>query len=367
MSESQNIIENMSLNINIGDRYSSVVSERNLYSFAQGALLKTIDEVLNEVDIDENVEIDLLALDLKIDGGANPLDEILKSLREELKSKLKSSALKSQTTPVTTMLADVFRQHLPMEKSSGLERRFDELAERWNEEHKGEKFNPLNFSESIIKMMQAENPNMDIQQIACVVYQRIVQAKNAKKSKDNKSSQNEHDIADSSKMLYETADSGLVLISAYLPVLFDRIGCVKNGAFVSENAKMKALSILKFAAFGQYKEPPRNAAVMNLLCGLPATPVFEVDDLPKISDEEKATVDSLLTAIIANWKAVGHMSPDGLRSTYLVRPGTVEITGATDLLTVENKTFDILLDRLPWSYSVIKYPWMEKVLNVKWK
>ncbi len=83
MSESQNTIENMSLNINIGDRYSSVVSERNLYSFAQGALLKTIDEVLNEVDIDENVEIDLLALDLKIDGGANPLDEILKSLREE--------------------------------------------------------------------------------------------------------------------------------------------------------------------------------------------------------------------------------------------------------------------------------------------
>jgi hypothetical protein len=130
---------------------------------------------------------------------------------------------------------------------------------------------------------------------------------------------------------------------------------------------MKALSFLKYATFGQYKEPPRNAAVMNLLCGLPATPVFTVDDLPKLSDEEKALVDSLLTAIISNWSAVGHMSPDGLRSTYLVRAGTVESSGATDLLTVENKTFDILIDRLPWSYSVIKHPWMPKVLNVKWR
>ena len=367
MSGSQNVIENMSLNITVEDRYSSIVSERNLYSFAQGVLLETIDEVLKEVDVEENVKLDSLTLDLKVENNTDPFEQIAKTLRAELKSKLKSVVLKSQTTPVTTMLAEVYRQHLPMEKTSALEHRFDELADRWNEEHKGEKFNPLNFSESIIKMMQAENPNMDIQQIACVVYQRIVQAKNAKKSKDNKSSQNEHDIADSSKMLYETADSGLVLISAYLPVLFERTGCVVKGAFVSEDAKMKALSFLKYATFGQYKEPPRNAAVMNLLCGLPVTPVFAADDLPKLSDEEKALVDSLHTAIISNWSAVGHMSPDGLRSTYLVRAGTVETSGATDLLTVENKTFDILVDRLPWAFSVIKHPWMKKVLNVKWR
>ena len=89
--------------------------------------------------------------------------------------------------------------------------------------------------------------------------------------------------------------------------------------------------------------------------------------IPKVSDSEKELIDSLLNAVIANWKAVGHMSPDGLRGTYFVRNGTLETAGASDMLTVETKTFDILLDKLPWGYSMIKHSWMKKVLNVKWR
>jgi hypothetical protein len=29
--------------------------------------------------------------------------------------------------------------------------------------------------------------------------------------------------------------------------------------------------------------------------------------------------------------------------------------------------FDMLMDRLPWSFSLIRYPWMEEPLHVTWQ
>ena len=36
-------------------------------------------------------------------------------------------------------------------------------------------------------------------------------------------------------------------------------------------------------------------------------------------------------------------------------------------LAVKSGPFDMLLDRLPWSYSTIKLPWMHEVLYVDWR
>jgi hypothetical protein len=331
-----------------------------------GALIETLDKSLAEVNVDGDVTLDSLTIDLNVDAQGDVFRQIADALRDALKSKLGSAVFKAQSKPVTTMLADVYRQHMPIDKSSVLEHRFDALAESWEAEHQGQKFNPLAFSESVIKKMQAENPQMDIQQIAYVVYQRILQMKNAKTARtpDKNPRNSEQDLA---KTAYEIMDSGLVLLAPYLPALFERTGCIEKGVFANEESQRKALAVLKYAAYGNYAEPPKDAALMNLLCNLPVSPVLYVDELPKVSDSEKELIDSLLNAVIANWKAVGHMSPDGLRGTYFVRNGTLETAGASDMLTVETKTFDILLDKLPWGYSMIKHSWMKKVLNVKWR
>ena len=366
MSESLNIIENLNLNISVEDSSLPVATERELYSFAHGALIETLDKSLAEVNVDGDVTLDSLTIDLNVDAQGDVFRQIADALRDALKSKLGSAVFKAQSKPVTTMLADVYRQHMPIDKSSVLEHRFDALAESWEAEHQGQKFNPLAFSESVIKKMQAENPQMDIQQIAYVVYQRILQMKNAKtvRTPDKNPRNSEQDLA---KTAYEIMDSGLVLLAPYLPALFERTGCIEKGVFANEESQRKALAVLKYAAYGNYAEPPKDAALMNLLCNLPVSPVLYADELPKVSDSEKELIDSLLNAVIANWKAVGHMSPDGLRGTYFVRNGTLETAGATDMLTVETKTFDILLDKLPWGYSMIKHSWMKKVLNVKWR
>lgn len=369
MSESLNFIENMELNITIGDASMPVASEGDLYRFAHGALIEMLDEMLGDVRVDGDVELESLTLDLEVDGNGDVFGNIIESLRSALASKLGSAVFKKQSEPVTTMLANVYRQHLPMDKSSNIERRFDALAEIWNEEHQGQTFNPLSFSESVIKTMQAENPQLDIQQIAYVVYQKILQMKNPQQN--SKKLQNTHansaTPSEAENALHEVMDSGLVLLSPYLPALFERTGCTEKNAFISDDAKHKALSILKYAAFGSYQEPPHKASIINLLCGLSVTPVSNADELPKVSDSEKELVDGLLKAVIANWNAVGQMSPDGLRGTYFVRLGKIDTSGGTDVLTVEKKTYDILLDKLPWGYTVIKHPWMPKVLNVKWR
>ncbi len=373
MSGSQNIIVNMELNISAPASLLPESLERELYRFAHGALIETLDDILDNVRVDGDVELDSLTLDIEVDGDGDVFNKIIESLRKLLVSKLDSAVFKKQSAPVTAMLANIYRQYLPMDKSSNLERRFDELAERWNQEHHDQKFSPLNFSESIIKTMQAENPQLDIQQIAYVVYQKILQMKNPtrnpQKNQDRhaNSSTNSTNAFVSENGIHEVVDSGLVLLSPYLPALFERMGCIKKNAFISDESRKKAVAVLKYAAFGTYKEPPHKAAIINLLCGLPVTPVFYVEDLPKISDSEKELVDSLLKAVIANWKAVGQMSPDGLRGSYFVRSGKIEPAGGANVLTIEKKTYDILLDKLPWGFTVIKHPWMSKILNVKWR
>ena len=366
MSRMRNIIDNLNLNLSLDGSVSELVSERELYGFAHGALAETLEELLDEVVTEGDVVIDSLTIDLDVDRSRDVFQQIADGLRSALRQKLKPAVFNAQSAPVTNMLAEVYRHHLPMEKASDIEFRFKEIAEAWNREHPDQKFNSLSLAETVIKRMHEEFPNIDVQQIAYVVYQKIMQQKNAKKEQAVQKVRKEPAPFDSKKLL-EVADAGLVLISPYLPALFQRAGCFENGAFANDDAKLKALSVLKYVAFGAYKEPLKNAAVMNLLCGLPATPIAYVEDLPKISDDEKSLVDSLLGAVIANWRAVGHMSPDGLRSTYLVRYGEIDTDGETDLLTVENKTYDILIDKLPWGYSMIKHPWMKKVLNVKWR
>ncbi|MCI4176515.1 contractile injection system tape measure protein, partial [Dickeya dianthicola] len=79
------------------------------------------------------------------------------------------------------------------------------------------------------------------------------------------------------------------------------------------------------------------------------------------------TLDALLAAILQHWNALGHTSVDGLRQTFLQREGTLWRQADSWKLEVVAGPFDMLLDRLPWRYSTIKYPWMDRPLHVVWR
>ena len=53
---------------------------------------------------------------------------------------------------------------------------------------------------------------------------------------------------------------------------------------------------------------------------------------------------------------------------FLTRAGQLSVDAEGDwLLRVEPRTVDILLDQLPWGISMIKLPWMSRLMRVEWR
>jgi hypothetical protein len=70
--------------------------------------------------------------------------------------------------------------------------------------------------------------------------------------------------------------------------------------------------------------------------------------------------------MISHWSAIGNTSVQGLRQTFLQREGYLSRKEDGWHLQVPKRTFDMLLDKLPWSISTIRLPWMETILWVEW-
>mgnify|MGYP006143546951 FL=1 len=164
-------------------------------------------------------------------------------------------------------------------------------------------------------------------------------------------------------------NAGLVLAAPYLPHLFRKLGLLReeDGAepgLRDADAVSRGVHVLQYLADGRTRTPEHELALNKVLCGVPlAAPVDAAVDL---TAEERTTCDHLLAAIIANWGAIPGTSVAGLRETFLQREGRLIVRDGAWRLTVQRKTLDLLVDRLPWSISVIVHPWMPMRLHVTW-
>jgi hypothetical protein len=164
-------------------------------------------------------------------------------------------------------------------------------------------------------------------------------------------------------------NAGLVLLSPYLPSLFDRLKLLtpgETGRPRIEGAETisRAVHLLQYLADGRLDAPEPLLVLNKLLCGLsPATPVarsLEAD--PADLD----LCDGLLRAVIANWPMIGAASPAGLRETFLSRTGRLLRGDARWGLRVQRKTLDILVDHIPWSFALVYHRWMVEPIDVTW-
>jgi Contractile injection system tape measure protein len=164
------------------------------------------------------------------------------------------------------------------------------------------------------------------------------------------------------------ANAGLVLLANYAPRLFGMLGLLQEGAFVDEAARHRAVHCLVYLSDGHTDTEEHEWVLNKLLCGVPIeAPVPPAKSLDAI----KPTLDSLLPAVIAHWTALGNTSPAGLRQTFLRRIGRLIEHETYEVghwrLKVQPAAFDLLLDRLPWSYGTIKLPWMKGAIHVDWR
>ena len=87
----------------------------------------------------------------------------------------------------------------------------------------------------------------------------------------------------------------------------------------------------------------------------------------KMTTTEKKITEDMMNAIVIHLKAMGTKNLDALRGGFLVREGKLEWheDGYWNL-DVEKKSYDIMMQNMPWSISIINHPWMKNRIQVTW-
>jgi len=156
-------------------------------------------------------------------------------------------------------------------------------------------------------------------------------------------------------------NAGLIIVAPFLPTLFSRLMLVDAGKMVNEDM---AAMITQFAATGKTKINETDLVLPKLLCGIDIEKVIDVQK--NISTQQQEAVNEMLEAIIQHWAILSTTSIEGLREAFLLRNGKLKRSGNEWSLQVEQKGYDMLLQKLPWSISMIKLSWMKSILRTEW-
>lgn len=163
---------------------------------------------------------------------------------------------------------------------------------------------------------------------------------------------------------YYLSNSGLVVLWPYYVRFFKQLGLLKEQSFKSTEEQHRAASLLQGLATGQNKSLEFMLPLNKLLCGIPVNNPLEPMD--NLSNEELTDCETLLRAVIEQIPILNNISVDGFRGSFLLREGILKPQPGQWQLYVERETFDVVLDRFPWPFNIVKLPWMEQLLYIEW-
>ena len=159
-------------------------------------------------------------------------------------------------------------------------------------------------------------------------------------------------------------NAGIVLLNNYIEMLIDRLELLEEKQFKDSSSQLNAVHYLQYVVTGLTKTEETLLPLNKVLCGLPITaPVMESI---AITEDQKKLINGLINAAISHWPNVGDTSILGFRGNWLVRDGLLIEKEERWELTVEKRVYDLLIHKSPFSFSIIKYPWMKKPLHVIW-
>ncbi|MGB3463631.1 MAG: contractile injection system tape measure protein [Cyclobacteriaceae bacterium] len=160
-------------------------------------------------------------------------------------------------------------------------------------------------------------------------------------------------------------NAGLVLLHPYLSHLFERAGFFESGEFKDKLARKQAVLYLNFILLNKEEHAEENLTLNKILCGLKVTDPIDIEF--EVSEELQGIASGLLDAFISHWPSIENSSHDGLRGGWFWREGKLAIGEENYELTVEQKAYDLLMDKLPFTLSPIKCSWMKKSIKVNWR
>jgi len=199
------------------------------------------------------------------------------------------------------------------------------------------------------------------------LYKHIADKSQYVSNETNPTRTNQQDLLD---LTFSDADelyiynAGLVILWPFLENFFNRLDLIVDNQFKDEAAAQRAVGLLQYIA-GEDESPLETLLPLNkVLCGMAPEEVFDFG--AEITEQEKQECNDLIMAVIHQAPILNEMSSAGFRASFLLRQGQLSARDGNLLLRVERETHDIVLDRFPWSVSIVRLPWMEAMMQVEW-
>ena len=163
---------------------------------------------------------------------------------------------------------------------------------------------------------------------------------------------------------YYIDNAGMVLLWPYLAKFFEHLKLIENNQFIDKDRIFKAVHLLQFLVTGKQDQPEYHFPLNKVMCGLDIE-----EPIPrklKLKKTEIKACEELLTEVVKNWEALKNTSVDGFREAFLKREGKLTRKDNDWVLKIEQKAYDILLEKLPWSINIVKLSWMPGIMHVEW-
>ena len=162
-------------------------------------------------------------------------------------------------------------------------------------------------------------------------------------------------------------NAGLLLLHPFLIAFFNQTGILAlNEKEIPQNKLANAAALLHFLATGREEVYEFELGFIKLLLGFdPDQPLIVSGGT--LSKDQKEETESLLVSVLGHWTAMKNTSAVGLQTTFIQRPAMIFETDEGWKVQPEGKSYDLLLNTIPWGFSTIKLPWMNKPIFTEWQ
>lgn len=166
-------------------------------------------------------------------------------------------------------------------------------------------------------------------------------------------------------IVFHVYNAGLIILHPFLLPFFSETGLLdQKQQWISIAAQQRAVLLSQYLVTGEALLPEFHLPLNKLLCGYPLSATL--DNQLELTETEKTEAMQLLSSVIEHWGALKNTGAEALRASFLQRAGKLSHTEKGWQLQAEQKTFDILMQSIPWTISRIKTPWMQEWLLTDW-
>ena len=230
--------------------------------------------------------------------------------------------------------------------------------------------NPTLKTDTIISSMLSISSKIGLSEKALTIFKSVTFQKTHKKIRSKPFSDDDviediissEDKSHTSPDGYYVSNAGLVILHPYLVRFFQNCELLdSDNVFIDREMAVHALHYL---ATKKEQQLESNMVFEKFICGIPIED--SISRHVTLSDAIKNQAEALLKSVIENWDALGNASTDLLRYEFLQRQGKLSFKDNHPKITIERKTQDILVDKLPWGISLFKLPWLDTLIFTDW-